>query len=92
VREEDRVRNLKKFSRKTHRCSPAVGFFMNRKGGSGEKEEEMSIPSIHLTEEERFDALTQVYMELELPMAVAVDAANADLRSLAGGSEVAEAA
>jgi hypothetical protein len=31
-------------------------------------------------------------MELELPLAAAVDAANADLRSLDGGSEVAEAA
>ncbi|MGA8477343.1 MAG: hypothetical protein WB696_05230 [Chthoniobacterales bacterium] len=52
----------------------------------------MNIPLIHLTEEERFVALTQVYMELELPLAAAVDAANADLRSLGGGSEVAEAA
>ena len=52
----------------------------------------MNIPLIHLTEEERFVALTQVYMELELPLAAAVDAANADLRSLDRGGEVAEAA
>jgi len=52
----------------------------------------MNIPLIHLTEEERFVALTQIYMELELPLAAAVDAANADLHSLGGGSEVAEAA
>ena len=48
----------------------------------------MNIPLIHLTEEERFVALTQIYMELELPLAAAVDAANADLRSLDGGGEV----
>jgi hypothetical protein len=47
---------------------------------------------IHLTEEERLVALTQVYMELELPLAAAVDAANADLRALDGGNQVAEAA
>jgi hypothetical protein len=52
----------------------------------------MNNPLIHLTEEERFVALTQIYMELELPLAAAVDAANADLRSLDGGGEVAEAA
>ncbi|HZC35655.1 MAG TPA: hypothetical protein VE242_08580 [Chthoniobacterales bacterium] len=52
----------------------------------------MNSPLIHLTEEERFVALTQVYMELELPLAAAVEAANADLRSLDGGSEVAQAA
>jgi hypothetical protein len=92
VREEDRLRNLKKIFQKNPPLQPGGGFFYEPKGGSGEKEEEMSIPSIHLTEEERFVALTQVYMELELPLAVAVDAANADLRSLAGGSEVAEAA
>jgi hypothetical protein len=52
----------------------------------------MSISSIHLTAEERFVALTQIYMELELPLAAAVEAAHADLRLLGGGNEVAEAA
>ena len=52
----------------------------------------MNVPLIRLTEEERFVALTQVYMELELPLAAAVDAANADLLALGGGSQVAEAA
>jgi hypothetical protein len=52
----------------------------------------MNIPGIHLTEEEKFVALTQIYMELELSLSAAVEAANADLRSLYGGSEVAEAA
>jgi hypothetical protein len=61
-------------------------------GGSGKSEENMKSPLIHLTEEERFVALTQVYMELELPWAAAVEAANADLRSLDGGGEVAQAA
>jgi hypothetical protein len=88
-------RSTKKFKKNFPEKPTAAArrwFFYEPKGGSGEKEEEMSIPSIHLTKEERFVALTQVYMELELPLAVAVDAANADLRSLAGGSEVAEAA
>jgi hypothetical protein len=52
----------------------------------------MNIPLIHLTEEEKFVALTQVYLELELSFSAAVEATNADLRSLRGGSEVAEAA
>jgi hypothetical protein len=52
----------------------------------------MNNPLIHLSDEERFVALTQIYMELALPLAAAVEAASADLRSLNGGSEVAEAA
>jgi hypothetical protein len=52
----------------------------------------MNMPDIRLTEEERFVALTQIYMELELPLSAAVEAANADLRLLYGGSEIAEAA
>jgi hypothetical protein len=52
----------------------------------------MNIPLIHLTEEERLVALTQIYLELELPLSAAVEAASADLRSLVGGSGVAEAA
>jgi len=83
-------KNITEFS-KNPPLKPGGGFFVNRMGG-GEKEEKMNIPLIHLTEEERFVALTQIYMELELPLAAAVDAANADLRSLGGGSEVAEAA
>lgn len=88
----------KKLGKKYYRFSkhpplkPGGGFFVNGTGDGGNEEEKMNIPLIHLTEEERFVALTQVYMELELPLAAAVDAANADLRALDGGNQVAEAA
>jgi hypothetical protein len=84
-------KNHNKFS-KHPPLKPGGGFFVNPTGSGGEEEEKMNIPLIHLTEEERFVALTQVYMELELPLAAAVDAANADLRALGGGNQVAEAA
>ena len=89
---EEEARKISLNFRKNPPLITSGGFFVNRTGGSGESEEKMNIPLIHLTEEERFVALTQIYMELELPLAAAVDAANADLRSLDGGGEVAEAA
>jgi hypothetical protein len=89
--EEKARKNEYKFS-KHPPLKPGGGFFVNCTGDGGDEEEKMNIPLIHLTEEERLVALTQVYMELELPLAAAVDAANADLRALDGGNQVAEAA
>lgn len=45
-----------------------------------------------LNRDEQFAALAQVYLELHLPLHLALDAARADLRYLAGSDPIAEAA
>ena len=45
-----------------------------------------------LSREEKFVALTHVYLELHLPLQIAIDAAEADLLHLDGSELVAEAA
>jgi hypothetical protein len=45
-----------------------------------------------LNRDEQFAALAQVYLELHLPLHLALEAARADLRYLAGSDSIAEAA
>ena len=45
-----------------------------------------------LHRDEQFAALAQVYLELRLPLHLALEAASADLRYLAGSDSIAEAA
>jgi hypothetical protein len=50
------------------------------------------MPALDLSREERFAALAQIYLELDLPLNAAVEAAEADLQQLDAVSDVAEAA
>ena len=45
-----------------------------------------------LNRDEQFAALAQVYLELRLPLRLALEAASADLQYLAGSDSIAEAA
>jgi hypothetical protein len=50
------------------------------------------MPVLDLSHEEQFAALAQIYLELDLPLNAAVQAADADLQQLDAVSDVAEAA
>lgn len=48
--------------------------------------------TLTLNRDEQFAALAQVYLELHLPLHLALEAARADLQYLAGSDSIAEAA
>lgn len=55
-------------------------------------QDQIKLPCETLNRDEQFAALAQVYLELHLPLHLALEAARADLQYLAGCNAIAEAA
>ena len=56
------------------------------------QQDQMTSACETLNRDEQFAALAQVYLELHLPLHLALEAARADLQYLAGPDAIAEAA